>query len=551
MQRARRRHQAPEQNESKVPQAYRKRRRRKRRSSLNFIFFFAGIILLGIVILLLFRRSNVKTEVQNGTATASLMGQIPVLPIFTPIPDAEQRMVDLLQNSKPTLAGIAAILQRFVLKLHESNVKLSSLDPAKTPLAETVVNSFFGLAHEHLRPFEQVYQGRIIFPIRDDDSIFLSLAAFREHLLADTLEYAFTQAKHPERLFVGAVVQNCFGRVINGTTTIDTSGKPCKTGAQVIGKNAKGKDMVKVSDAPPDPNGIADFCAKFPLFCKNQVRVLYVHETESLGPAMARYYASKLWGGETFYIQCDSHLQFAEHWDGKYIQEIRATLNYPKSILSSYPPGFQEGHTDGTVKETSGARLCTCETLAQDPNPVVRITNGGRSYQGTEPRPTQIPFMAAGFFFTHASFLKDIPFDPYLPWCFMGEEIALSMRAWTSGWNMYAPRKNYITHQYRPGRMGLPKFWGTVNRLYGGGAWNNRLQSRTIQRIKYLVGYPRARQNFHNKSDSIVLTDLEQYGLGRQRALKDYLEFAHLTIDEENDAIVCSNIEWCNLGTKE
>jgi hypothetical protein len=53
----------------------------------------------------------------------------------------------------------------------------------------------------------------------------------------------------------------------------------------------------------------------------------------------------------------------------------------------------------------------------------------------------------------------DMPFDPYLPWIFMGEEIALSLRAWTHVWGIYAPRKDYIVHQYRLGSMGLPKFW--------------------------------------------------------------------------------------------
>lgn len=556
MQQARRRHKVLEVNKSEIKKLSRKRKRRKRRGSKNVSpLFFVILLLLGILILIWFRRRNAK-ELETGIATTTALStnQIPILPIFSPITDAEELMVELLEHNNPTLAGISAILQRFVFKLHQSNVKLSSLDPKKVPLAQKVVKSFFDLTDEYIRPFEQTYQGRMLFPVRDDDSIFLSLAAFREHLLADTLKYAFKQAKHPERLFIGAVVQNCFGRVVNGTNVIDTSGKPCKTGAQVIGKNEKGKDMTKVSDAPPDMNGIEVFCSdtEFKKFCDNsQIRVLYIHETESLGPAMARYYASKFWGGETYYIQCDSHLQFATNWDEKYIKEIKATLNYPKSILSSYPPGFQEGHTDGTVKETNGGRLCRCETKLEDPNPILRINNGGQNYRGTEPRPTQIPFMAAGFFFTHATFLKDVPFDPYLPWCFMGEEIALSMRAWTSGWNMYAPRKNYITHQYRPGRMGLPKFWGTVNRLYGGIAMNNRLQSRTIQRIKYLVGYPQTRQNLQNQSDSLVLTDLDKYGLGTQRSWRDYMDFAHLTIDEEKNALMCSKIEWCNKGLKE
>ena len=87
---------------------------------------------------------------------------------------------------------------------------------------------------------------------------------------------------------------------------------------------------------------------------------------------------------------------------------------------------------------------------------IIRIGNG-KKYEGGEKAPTQIPFMAAGFFFAHAEFLSDVPFDPFMPWCFMGEEIALSVRAWTSGWNIYAPRRNLIAHQYRPGRLGLPK----------------------------------------------------------------------------------------------
>jgi hypothetical protein len=361
------------------------------------------------------------------------------------------------------MAGVIAILQTFLVELHQANAVFHKRKEAGQGAKEAAITGkFFELATKHLLPFDQAYRGHPIFPIRSDDSVFLSLAAFREHLLKDTLVYAFSNAKHPESLFVGAVVQNCFGKVLDDMT-IDTTGLPCKTGMQVVGKNEQGKDQTKVSDAPPDVNGIADFCAmpEYAKYCTNgQVRALYVHESESQGPAMARYYASKLWGGETYFVQVDSHLQFAEHWDAKYIAESLATRNYPKSVLSSYPPGFANG-----VSESNGARLCSCETKKEDPNPIIRI-NVGVGYHGNEPRPTQIPFIAAGFFFAHASFLTEIPFDPLIPWCFMGEEIALSMRAWTHGWDIYAPRKNLIAHQYRPGRMGLPKFWETANRLY-------------------------------------------------------------------------------------
>jgi hypothetical protein len=44
----------------------------------------------------------------------------------------------------------------------------------------------------------------------------------------------------------------------------------------------------------------------------------------------------------------------------------------------------------------------------------------------------------------------------------------LSLRSWTHGWDIYAPRKDYFAHQYRPGSMGLPKFWESLNRVFGG-----------------------------------------------------------------------------------
>jgi hypothetical protein len=134
----------------------------------------------------------------------------------------------------------------------------------------------------------------------------------------------------------------------------------------------------------------------------------------------------------------------------------------------------------------------------------------------------------------------------------MGEEIALSMRAWTHGWNIYAPRKNLIGHQYRPGRMGLPKFWESVNRLYKPGSGNNQLQSIVIHRVKHMVGYPDSSiEKIREMDIEFVLEDIEHYGLGTERSWQDYLEFAHMSIDQEHDVIVCSHNDWCNQGLKD
>jgi len=478
---------------------------------------------------------------------------LPILPVFSPVPNAQHKMDETILEGKPSIAGIIAILQNFLRQLHTTNVAMMQgghNDPTE------VLENYFNVAKEHLRPFEKKYQDQSIFPIDTaNETIFLSLAAYREHLLADTLQYAFRKAKHPEKLFVGAVVQNCFGRV-NDDGTIDASGTPCKTGLEVVGKNAQGRDQTKLSDAPADKNGIDIFCrnAEFRQYCVNgQIRVLYVHSSESLGPAVARYYASKLWGGETYFVQTDSHLLFADEWDAKYIAEIKATRNYPKSVLSAYPPGFSGHMENSVVTESHGSRLCYCETLENDPNPIVRI-NSGSGYHGAEPRPTQIPFIAAGFFFTRAEFLTDVPFDPYLPWCFMGEEIALSIRAWTSGWNIYAPRKNLIEHQYRPGRLGLPKFWESVNQFWHRPQMNNFVQGKMIMRLKHMVGYLDATLEVMkdlNLPVESILFDMDQYSIGKERTWEDYLQFAHMKMNPKTKRIDCSANHWCNAGEKE
>ncbi|KAL3900773.1 MAG: hypothetical protein SGARI_006173, partial [Bacillariaceae sp.] len=365
-----------------------------------------------------------------------------------------------------------------------------------------IISGYFDLTEKELDPFEEAYRGRTIFPIREEeDSIFISLAAFREHLLMPTLQSAFDRAEHPEKLYIGAVVQNCFG----------LGDVQCRTGLQVVGKNAQGKDMTKVSDAPPDENGIESFCKdpKYKQYCDNgHVRAIYVHDTDALGPATARYYASKLWGGETYFMQMDSHLQFAKHWDTLYKEEVKLAKNYPKAVLSAYPPGFSD--FDTTVEGGSpGGRLCTCVFSENGvENHIIRINQAGRTPKDAE-RPAQIAFIAAGFFFAHATFLQDVPFDPYVPWCFMGEEIALSARSWTHGWDIYAPRKSLIAHQYRPGRLGLPKvcccesvmeyFWESVGRDSGRPQLNTKLQQHVIRRIKHMIGYTDAPPELINK----------------------------------------------------
>ena len=67
-----------------------------------------------------------------------------------------------------------------------------------------------------------------------------------------------------------------------------------------------------------------------------------------------------------------------------------------------------------------------------------------------------------------------------------------------------------------------------------------------------MVGYPDATlEKIKKENIELVLKDIEHYGLGSERSWSEYMEFAHMSIDEEHDAIKCTRNEWCNKGLKD
>ena len=77
-------------------------------------------------------------------------------------------------------------------------MKASSMSrSSNTPQSLQVYSAFLEEAKKSILPFDALYRGRTIFPTRDDGSIFLSLAAFREHLLAFTLKEAYSKVSQP------------------------------------------------------------------------------------------------------------------------------------------------------------------------------------------------------------------------------------------------------------------------------------------------------------------------------------------------------------------
>ena len=255
-----------------------------------------------------------------------------------------------------------------------------------------------------------------------------------------TLKSLYAMAEHPERLFVGLFQQNCFDQ-------------KCRTGVLEGGK---------VEDAPPDVDCYKAFCSSEEGVASNachtgQIRLFNVNESESLGPYMARYLGSKFYRGEQYYLQIDSHSEFVQAWDRKLILQLNAAPA-KKPVLSTYPP--DSGHN---WRDTIGFRMCDSEfAQSQIEWHIIRLGSSQPIDKHEPDVPTYAPFVAAGFYFIGGQFLHEVPFDPLLPWIFMGEEISLSARLWTSGYDIFSPTTNVLNHYYV--RRHYPKFWETVNR---------------------------------------------------------------------------------------
>lgn len=300
-----------------------------------------------------------------------------------------------IRNPPPTLDEVKSNLTYYLRTLHDRLAALAS--PTVSPFV--VWDTYVEVTRDTIVVWDDMnrQQGRYYEP-RKDKSIFVSISTYRDHLCPMTVKSLFANANHPERLNVAIFQQNCF----------ETK---CRTGVLVGGK---------VEDTSTDVNCHTEFCASPEGIRSNachtgQIRLFNVNESESLGPYMARFISGKLYQGEQYYLQIDSHSEFVQGWDDKLIKMV-VDAPAKKPIISAYPP---DSHANW--KNTPGFRMCD-STIAQSQIEwhIIRL-EASLPPSTIPPVPDYAPFVAAGFLFGVADFLHEVPFDPFLPWIFMGE----------------------------------------------------------------------------------------------------------------------------------
>ncbi|MBF0181862.1 MAG: hypothetical protein HQM03_17735 [Magnetococcales bacterium] len=295
-------------------------------------------------------------------------------------------------------------------------------------------------------------------------TIFVSIASYRDSECAWTLRDLFAKAADPGRVWAGVLWQ--------------------------IVPEEDGEEFIRI-----------------PAEWAGQVRGRVIHVAESRGACWARHrIQEEFFRDEDYYLQIDSHTRFDPGWDEQLIG-MRAACPSARAVLSTHPNRYEPPderfvrgypHLRARKFNRDGVLVPQGEYVALDARPEA-------------PRPSA--FIGGGLLFGPGSMVREVPYDPYL--YFHGEEISMSVRLWTHGYDLYTPNSIILYHNYSD--QVRRKHWDDHKVDWG------QLQKNSVARLEHLLA-------IRPSSDPAVLQDIERHGLGTLRTLSEYQVYADVDL---------------------
>jgi hypothetical protein len=237
------------------------------------------------------------------------------------------------------------------------------------------------------------------------ETIFISIASYRDPELIPTIQDCITNSKNPDRLRFGICWQH--------------------------------DDTESLNDYKDDP----------------RFKIIDVPYEHSKGTCWARNLIQNLYDGENYYLQLDSHHRFSKNWDVTLVKMLKELKKkgYKKPLLTAYLPGFDP-------KNDPNGRVNECWNLEFDrylpEGPIFikpHVIDGWKDLEG----PILSRFLSGHFIFTVGKWAKEVKYDPY--YYFHGEEPSLAARSFTHGYDLFHPHIPVIWHEYI--RNGKTKQW--------------------------------------------------------------------------------------------
>ena len=293
------------------------------------------------------------------------------------------------------------------------------------------------------------------------DRIFISIASYRDPQTIPTIQDCINNADDPSRLIFGIGLQHEYGE--SNLQSIDAKNSIIKN-IEFDWRNSKGVGWIRN------------------LIVKNLI------------------------SDEEFYLQLDSHHRFVKGWDSlliKLYNNIKNSIS-EKPLLSCYAPKFDP---DTEHRDSQPLKLNCLSDFANDGD-LMFVPKKMKTDNDYVPA----RFLSGHFIFSSSKFCKECPYDPNI--YFRGEELSLSARAYTSGYDMFHPKPIILYHEYS--RSNQHKHWDDHTEHNGFIINSKKLADKSKERVRSLLGIDQDIKN------------LGQYGLGKQRPIHEYELYAGL-----------------------
>lgn len=317
--------------------------------------------------------------------------------------------------------------------------------------------------------------------MNNNNNIFISVAAYRDPELIPTIKDCIAKAKYPEKLSFGICWQ---------------------------------KDETENLDE---------------VLSQATIRLHTCDWKESKGACWARHTIQKhLYHNEQYYLQLDSHHRFLQDWD-EHLRYLYFSSGSKKPIIGTYGTTYwPETDKDDSSLKNEPYRIISFDSFGEDGDLISRPQFIRDHLKLREEKKDLIParLLSGHFIFTDGHFCRECLYDPNL--YFRGEELTLSARAYTHGYDMFHPTYTIIWHEYL--RKEQHKHWEDHVPSNGFIIEAEQRNVRSKERQRQLLGI-----------DPSTI-DFRHYGLGKVRSLHEYELYSGIDFKNKRVHQSCASI---------
>ena len=237
-------------------------------------------------------------------------------------------------------------------------------------------------------------------------------------------------------------------------------------------------------------------------------KILDYHWSESKGLCWARSEIQKLWDGEEYTMQLDSHHRFLQDWDVELIHMMNQTGS-EKPIITSYAGMYRP--SDNQLLNVEPYMMVASNFT---PGGTILFRPHAIPNWQTLDKPIPARFVSGHFFFTIGKHCEEYKYDPNI--YFAGDEISLSIRSYTLGYDLFHPHKTVVWHEYT--REGRTKHWTDFNQ--------ENKNNGIVEKQWWEMDNDSKRRLRHMLQEEDNNIDLGVYGLGDVRTHRQYENYA-------------------------